>query len=379
MKNTDTVFETKALEVIAEKTPFFVISEKRILNKLHEFKSHFNTPLIQYAMKANSEEKVLRTVADAGFGFEVASIYELEMLRKIQVPADRIIFGTSIKPAAHIREFFAYGVDRFPFDSYSELEKIAANAPGSKVYIRLSVNDADSVFKFSEKFGTTPEHVVPLVKQAKELGLTPYGISFHVGSQAGNPHAWLNALKVVAPLIVELKDLGIEFEVLNIGGGFPCNTYASSSIDLNLQEIAEGVHAECAKLPYKIKLMLEPGRGIVADSSVVVTSIIGKVSRNGSTWLFLDAGVYNGLYEVMAFQGSTRYRITSMRPSHDAGQAFFAIAGPTGDSQDVVSREVLLPEDIDVGDKLIIHDVGAYSLVTTSPFNGFPKPAVHFI
>jgi len=103
------------------------------------------------------------------------------------------------------------------------------------------------------------------------------------------------------------------------------------------------------------------------------------VERGAATWLFLDAGVYNGLFETMAYQGSTRYRITSLRPSLNSGEMMFALAGPTGDSPDIITREALLPGDIQVGDKLVIHDVGAYSLVCTSPFNGFPKPSVYLI
>ncbi len=107
--------------------------------------------------------------------------------------------------------------------------------------------------------------------------------------------------------------------------------------------------------------------------------MIEKVERNANPWLFLDAGVYNALFEAMAYQGSTRYRITSMRPSYDSGEMLFALAGPTGDSPDVITHEALLPKDLEVGDKLIFHDVGAYSLVNSSRFNGFPKPDVYFI
>ena len=102
-----------------------------------------------------------------------------------------------------------------------------------------------------------------------------------------------------------------------------------------------------------------------------------RLERRGSTWLFLDGGVYNGLFEAMAYQGSTRYPIESIRLSNESGEALFALAGPTGDSPDVITREALLPRDIGIGDRLIVRNAGAYTLSVTSAFNGFPKPPVY--
>ena len=163
-----------------------------------------------------------------------------------------------------------------------------------------------------------------------------------------------------------------------MGGGFPC-AYASTEIELSVEEIAQNTLTRFSKLPYQPKIIIEPGRGIIASTAILVVTVVGKVERSESTWIFLDAGVYNALYEAMAFQGSTRYKVTSLRPSYDAGEALFALAGPTGDSADVITREALLPRDVEVGDKLVFHDVGAYSLTTSCCFNGFPAPAVHYI
>jgi ornithine decarboxylase len=368
-------FSPELLASLSEhRTPFFVFSKQRILNKYAEYNECFPHSLIQYAMKANSEHEILELLAQAGSGFEVASVFELNLLKKIKADPKKIVYGAAVKPAAHIKEFFEYGVDRFAVDSFPELEKIALAAPGSKVFIRQAVNDTGSVFKFSEKFGAEKEQLVPLLQRAKELGLVPYGISFHVGSQASNPLAWSNAVNGLKEILDQLESVGIKIDIINIGGGFPCNSYSSAEQHLTLKEIADHIYTEYKKLPYQPKLMLEPGRGMIADTGILITSVIGKVERRGNTWLFLDAGVYNALFEAMAYQGSTRYRVTSMRPSFDAGEKLFALAGPTGDGPDIITREALLPQDIDTGDKLIIHDVGAYSLVVTSPFNGFPKP-----
>ncbi|HSE57056.1 MAG TPA: type III PLP-dependent enzyme [Candidatus Paceibacterota bacterium] len=382
MPNTESPqnpFTREILEIYNQETPFFLFSKERLLAKYKEFEESFPGAAIHYAMKANAEPEILRELFDAGAHFEVASVYELETLKEVGVPGERIVYGTSVKPPFHIREFAAYGVDRFAFDSFLELEKIAALVPGARVYARISVDDTGSVFKFSEKFGTAKENALPMLERARELGLVPYGISFHVGSQAGNERAWAEAIALLRPTLEKLLEADIKLEVIDIGGGFPCNKYTSTENDFTLQEIAAHTLQEYKNLPYQPKLLLEPGRAIVAETGILVTNVIARIERREHTWLFLDAGVYSGLFESMVYQGSTRYRTTLLRPSFDVGEAPFALAGPTGDSPDVITREVFLPADVAIGDKLIIHDVGAYSLVATCPFNGFPKPKVYFI
>ena len=370
------LFSTQLIETLQHESPFFLISHEKVLSQFKTYQEHFPGAAIHYAMKANSEKEVLWALYEAGSSFEVASVYELEALIAISVPADRINYGTSVKPVSHIKKFFEYGVKRFAFDSLSELEKIAAVAPGAEVYIRIAVDDTGSVYKFSEKFGTNKENTLPWLQRARDLGLIPCGISFHVGSQATNPLAWAAGVASMHDIFAQLHSAGLGLEILNIGGGFPC-AYASTENPLSLAEIAEPLHAELEKMTYKPQIVLEPGRGLIAESSILVTKVIARVERGASTWLFLDAGVYNALFEALAYQGSTRYRVTMLRPSYSGGVSLFALAGPTGDSADVITREASLPHDVDVGDSLVFHDVGAYSMVVSSTFNGFPRPSVH--
>jgi ornithine decarboxylase len=366
---------SKSLKSLGGKTPFFFVSKKEIKNNLHKFKKCFPNSQIYYAMKANGEKKILEAVHKFGSGFEVASVGELRWLKEIKVPSKKIIYGTAVKSAESIREFHKYGVNIFAFDSMAELEKIAANAPKSRVYVRIKAVDSGSVFRFSEKFGAERDEIVSLLLRAKQLGLVPYGISFHVGSQAGNPLAWSQTLEVLGPLMVTLKKQDITLEIIDIGGGFPCH-YASSEEEVTLEEIAKHVMSAYKKLPYRTKLIVEPGRAIVATAAILIAKVIARIERPNGTWLFLDAGVYNALFETMAYQGSTRYHITSMRHSYNTGEKMFSIAGPTGDSPDVITREAHLPDDVAVGDNLVFHSVGAYSMSVVTTFNGFRKPAV---
>ncbi len=375
----DFQFSDNFLGGLHHQTPFFLFSKDKILDRIREFKEFFPKTEIHYAMKANSEKEVLQIMLDEGLGFEVASKYELDMLRAIKVPPEKITYGTAVKPTLHIKEFFDYGVDRFVFDSLSELEKISKMAPGSRVFLRVVADDRGSVFQFHEKFGTEKKNIVPFLKRAKELGLHPYGISFHVGSQASNVKGWANALESLGESLDGLSRLGIILDMINIGGGFPCNTYLSAKNILSLKDISTHTFNSYKKLPYQPRLMLEPGRGIIADTGVLVANIIGRVERKTQTWLFLDAGVYNGLFESMAFQGSTRYKIAAMGGNLKTKTSYFCLGGPTGDSLDVIVRDILLPENVNIGDKIIIHDIGAYSIPAICPFNGFPQPDIYFV
>ncbi|MBA3724550.1 MAG: type III PLP-dependent enzyme, partial [Candidatus Levybacteria bacterium] len=234
-------FKPEYLETLVHETPYFLFSKNKIASNYKEYTKYFPTASIQYAMKANSEPELLQVLNKAGSGFEVASEYELEYLKKLHIDPKKIVYGSSIKPIKSIKKFVAYGVDRFAFDSLPELEKIAAVAPGARVYVRMTANDSGSVYKFSEKFGTEIDNVVSLLIRARELGLKPYGISFHVGSQASNELAWGNALKRLAPVLKELQQSDITIDIINIGGGYPCE-YLSNIEMPTLEAISKHVY-----------------------------------------------------------------------------------------------------------------------------------------
>ena len=375
---TDSLLPVEMIRGLNYQTPFFLFSKEKIVQEYRRFGQCFPDASIYYAIKANPEREVLKTLVSTGCGFEAASVQELRLLKELNVPAERIIYGSCVKAASQIAEFYDYGVQIYAADSYSELEKIAATAPTSKVFIRVRVEDAGSAFRFSEKFGTGVQNVVPMLSEAQRLGLQPYGISFHVGSQASNVMAWADALHTISPVLSDLKEAGIGAEMINIGGGFPCD-YASANNGLTLENISEQTLPGLAALPYRPRLILEPGRRMVASSAVLVTSIIGRVRRGRKTWLFLDAGVYNALFEALACQASIRYKVTSFGADSTDDQMAFALAGPTGDGLDIITRETRLPKVTGVGDKIIIHDTGAYSLALSSEFNGFSKPGVYFV
>lgn len=358
-------------------TPFFFTSRAVLKHNYNVFKGLFHNSEVYYAIKANADPKILTYLAELGSGFEAASSFEIDSLLNLGVQPEKIIYGTSVKPAEHIKFAHKHGINRFAADSREEIEKIAANAPGSKVFVRAIVDDTGSVFTFSERFGAPIETVKELVMLVHAMGLKTYGISFHVGSQATNDNRWSNAVNLVRPVIESLAKEGISLEMLDIGGGFPVAYYNHQNVP-QLPEIVAHVRNSLHMLPYMPKILMEPGRGIVASSTVMVAEVISRTVRGGKVWLCLDAGIYNALYEAMVHQGMTQYNVHPLVEQEGLAQTIHAtLAGPTGDSLDIIARDIEVPEYVGVGDKLIFENAGAYTVTMSSPFNGFPKPELY--
>src|SRR5204863_6485432 len=123
--------------------------------------------------------------------------------------------------ASHVASTYSAGVRLYAADSAAEINKIAASAPGAGVVVRVSVDDTHSRFPLSSKFGAPLDDAVQLLLHARNNGLTPSGITFHVGSQCTDSSAWAKAVVALHPLLCELKRCDIELELLDIGGGFP--------------------------------------------------------------------------------------------------------------------------------------------------------------
>lgn len=360
-------------------TPFLVGDLAMLRDRFRSF--HDALPGVQpfFAVKCNSSPQVLGAALDVGASFEVASLGELRLVQETGVDPRDVLYSNTVKPPAHIAGAAESGLWRFAFDSEGELRKIARNAPGSAVYVRVRVDDSHSVFPLSRKFGAEPHEARALMQRARTLGLRPYGITFHVGSQCGSTSAWALAIASVGRLMRQLLSDGIRVEMLNIGGGFPA-WYGDEVPDI--AEIGTVVNRAFSQyLPYLPALVAaEPGRHMVAETAVLVSTILGREVRAGEQWLYLDVGAYNGLMETQQALGQWRFPLWSSRPDHAAcRQIPFTITGPSCDSADTMFYEQLLPETLAEGDRIFIASAGAYTLSYASNFNGFPMPQPHFL
>ena len=360
-------------------TPFFVVDLRVVGAQYDRLQRAFGEARIHYAVKCNPEPRILETLARRGSSFEVASCNELLVLRDLGVSPDRVLFSNPVKSPVEIARAYRAGLRRFAFSSVGELEKIAEHAPGSKVYARLSVVDTDAQFPLSQKFGVEVEQAAEIVARAARLGLEPYGLTFHVGSQQSNPYAWGLALRECGRIMRQLLSRGISLSVIDIGGGFP--VHYGDPVPA-IEDIARAVgDAMDDHLPYPVDLLLEPGRYLVAEAGVAVATVIGGETRHGEHWLYLDLGVFNGLMEALELDGGLRYPYSFSSPGRELGgeTVTCTIAGPTCDQSDTIYFKAQVPAAIEVGDRCYIHCAGAYTLSYASTFNGFELPTVYFV
>jgi len=370
--------EPEALNEIGLDTPFLATDCGEVASRFDAFVQAMQGIRPYFALKCNAALPVLATLAERGAGFEIASVYELEPLEAVGVRARDVLFSNTVKPEQHIRRAVDRGVWRFASDSEGELHKLARAAPGSAVYVRLDVEDSHSLFPLSRKFGTSADEAVRLLSMAPEFGLRPYGLTFHVGSQCTDPLMYSRAIERCGLVMRRLEQNGIRIEMLNIGGGMPA-TYGDPVPDI--RAVGDTVNRAIARLPYRpAHLAAEPGRFLVAESSVLVASVIGIARRGGELWAYLDVGGFNGLMEAIQTGGRWLFPMrTSRLDDTIAPTAVFNVTGPSCDSSDTMFYGVDLPETLEVGDRLYIGSTGAYTLSYASNFNGFPPPAQIFV
>jgi ornithine decarboxylase len=332
-----------------------------------------------YAVKANPAPEVLSLLAALGSCFDTASVPEIEMALAAGATADRVSFGNTIKKERDVARAYALGVRLFAVDCEGEVEKIARAAPGSRVFCRILSDCIGAEWPLSRKFGCEPAMAVDVLEHAMKLGLEPYGVSFHVGSQQRNPHAWDRALASAAAVFRECGERGMSLSMVNLGGGFPTKylknvptvkTYGASIFRALRKHFGN-------RIPETI---IEPGRGMVGNAGVIEAEVVlvsKKSVEDDVRWVYLDIGKFGGLAETM--DESIRYAIKTPRDRDELAPC--VLAGPTCDSADVLYEKepYLLPVSLEIGDKVLIEGTGAYTATYSAvAFNGFaPLKTVH--
>src|SRR4051812_3979827 len=331
---------------------------------------------IKFAMKCNADPRLLRTVQDLGGGFVVASYGELAALRDLHADAAEVLFSNPVKRPSDVTRAFAAGVDQFAFDSEREAEKLAELAPGSRVYVRLKTRAAQSAVPSEGKFGVPADHATRLMLYAASLGLIPYGITFHVGSQMTETTAWETAIAEAATVMRALDDQQVRFQMLDMGGGFPVQ-YDGAAVP-SIAAIGTSIGDAVDRLPYPVRTVVEPGRFLAAPAGVMVASVIGVAERDGARWVHLDAGAFNGFMESLETSNALRYPVTDSRGQGSTRTTH--LTGPSCDSQDTIMFGVELSHDLDVGDAVAIWQTGAYTLVyAAKAFNGISAPSAYLL
>lgn len=356
--------------------PTLVIDVDRVAAQYHALAAGLGRATIHYAVKANPAREIIARLVDLGSHFDAASKGEIELcLQEGAIPSD-ISFGNTIKRASDIAWAYGEGITLFSADATEELEKIAANAPGARVYIRLIVEVSQADWPLSRKFGCDRDTALELLDHAKALGLQPVGFSFHVGSQTRRAEMWKPTLDALAQIWDAARDAGHDLTLLNIGGGFPAfyGEEIQAPTDYAAAVMAQ-IHARFGEVP---QIMAEPGRGLVADAGVIVAEVLlvsRKSARDLHRWVYLDIGRFSGLAETEG--EAIRYQFDTGRDAEPMAPCI--VAGPSCDSADVLyeKRPMLLPQTLQAGDRVLIRNAGAYTSTYSSiGFNGFPPLAV---
>jgi ornithine decarboxylase len=353
-------------------TPYLIVDLDVVAQAYKLLRRYMPLAKIFYAVKANPAPEVVGLLRDLDSNFDVASPNEIDLCMERGVGAERISFGNTIKKERDIAYAFERGVKLYAFDSACELEKLARSAPGSRVFCRILVESTGAEWPLSRKFGCAPEMAVELLRQAKAMGLDPYGVSFHVGSQQTKVDQWDSAIERAAKMFWALAETDINLRMVNVGGGFPAKYRGDVP---GVAQYANAVMGAITRhfgndLP---EIIVEPGRSLVGDAGVIHSEVVlisRKAENDEKRWVYLDVGKFNGLAETM--DESIKYRIATPGRGGSAGPV--VLAGPTCDSADILyeKTEYRLPFALRVGDKVEILSAGAYTASYASVgFNGF--------
>jgi ornithine decarboxylase len=371
---------TRFLDDVRPPTPCVVVDLDVIKNNYTNLRHWLPLAQVYYAVKANPAPEIVRLLAGMGSSFDVASRPEIELCLANGASPDRLSFGNTIKKKADIAFAYEQGVRLFAFDSEAELDKLAEAAPGARVFCRLLMTCDGAEWPLSRKFGCEIDMARDLLVAARNRGMVPYGVSFHVGSQQTDLGQWDVAVGKTAMLFTALNEVGITLKMVNLGGGLP----ARYRTDIPGVDMYSGaiMHAMTRHFGNDLPTMIiEPGRGLVGDAGVLESEVV-LISKKGYgedvRWVYLDIGKFGGLAETM--DEAIKYRIETGRDDDATGPV--VLAGPTCDSADILYEKAgyEMPLGLAVGDRVRIMATGAYTTSYSAVnFNGFAPLKAYYI
>src|ERR1700730_5706723 len=259
---------TRFLADHSPETPCLVVDLDAIAGAYEALRWYLPLARVYYAVKANPAAEIVAMLERKGASFDAASRGEVELCLANGVAPDRLSFGNTIKKEKDIAFAYQAGLRMFAFDSARELDKLARAAPGARVFCRILVACEGAEWPLSRKFGCAPGMAVELLRRARELGLDPYGVSFHVGSQQTDLAQWDGAVGRAAEMFSLLAAADIELRMVNVGGGFPAH-YRSDvpAIDGYARAVMAAITRHFGNhLP---EIIVEPGRSLVGDAGII--------------------------------------------------------------------------------------------------------------
>ncbi|MEJ8280698.1 type III PLP-dependent enzyme [Pseudonocardia spirodelae] len=353
-------------------TPYLALDPQVVRERYRALTAAFGDARVLYAVKACPEPAVLRALVSCGAGFDVASQAEIDLCLAAGADPALLQHGNPVRGPGAAARAAAAGVTRFVTDSAEDVDALAAEVPGARVQVRLSVDDTGSATPFHGKFGALPGEAVALLRRVAASGLRAAGVTFHAGSQQSRPGTYAAAVAVALRVA---GAGGLRRPELDLGGGWPVAYRAAvpPPADYAAAVRAAVAGAVAAGDVDGATLLLEPGRALAAPAGVLRARVLRVSRRPGidhRRWVYLDVGRYQGLAETEGEAIGYPVRV----PGRDGPCGPVVLAGPTCDGDDVVYRRtpVALPLDLAAGDVVDLLTAGAYtSSYASVAFNGF--------
>lgn len=371
--------ESLSIERLAQHytTPFYCYSANAIRQQYRNFCEALAPlpALVCYALKVNSNQAILKILANEGAGADVVSQGELCRALAAGIPANKIVYSGVAKTAAEITFALRQNILCFNVESEAELRQISsiAQALNLTATISLRINpDIDagthakiSTGKSENKFGIPYLEAIATYKLAKALaGIKIAGIDMHIGSQIQKVSAFDAAIARLVELIDELKTLDITIEHVDFGGGLGvAYKEHDMSEDLLLAEYAALIHKYSEIL--NCQLIFEPGRFITANAGLLITKVIYTKAVARKTFVMVDAAM-NDLIRPTLYDAWHRISLVKAQPN--AALSLIDVVGPVCESGDYLALDRYMPQ-VEAGDLLAVHSAGAYGAVTSNTYN----------
>ena len=366
--------------VYKENTPLFIYSRKAIINNYNKLKKAFSklSTLICYSVKCNSNIYVLKLLSKEGAGFDIVSGGELFRVIRAGSKTANVVYAGVGKSTKEIIYALNHGILMFTVESESELERINAMAQKLNTTANVAVRVNPDVDPKTHRYITTGKKETKFgldIKRAKAAYqwammlpcVKPIGVHMHIGSQILSAKPYAEAIDKMAPLINELKDMGVPLEYFDIGGGIGI-VYKDEN-PVSPEEFGELLVPRLK--PLGLKIIIEPGRYIVGNAGILVTKVEYIKQSGDKTFVIVDAAM-NDLIRPSLY--TAYHDIIPLKKSKNRSKKILDIVGPICESGDFLAkdREITMPDE---GDFLAVKSAGAYSFSMASNYNSRVRPA----
>ncbi len=376
-------------------TPLYIFDETTLRAKCSEYRREFGqrypNTLAIYACKAFTSQALIRLLQEEGLGVDVVSGGEMHVAKSVGFPQDKVYFHGNNKGQEELKLALEWGVGRIVVDNFHELALLGrlAREQGKTqdILLRLSPGVDPHTHSYvatgvlDSKFGfplTTGQAEEALTKAMSTPGLNLIGLHSHLGSSLFEVKPYVEALEIVVQFAAQMKQKHrFEMRELNIGGGFAVQ-YQIDSPAPPVSHYAEAITSAMIELTHRHRLdqprlVIEPGRSIVAQAGTALYSIGGSKDIPGvRKYVFVDGGMADNIRP--ALYGSKYEAIVANKigkPETDA----VTIAGKFCESGDILINDIRLPK-LEAGDILAMPTSGAYSIPMSSNYNASLRPAI---